>query len=872
MKKSLLVLAIIGIISISGCVTEEELGNGGEKTEFTFVEGDSESWNIESSEIGGEVLSPSWFRFDSLSEGSSLRCRQFGSLESAQSNTGPLGEAVVDYTGGALSGYSFIFTGTAIDITITLANLPPEGYVIYRYEAVDEEPGTDGELEGNIVESPEGMPLYEGADYVEVQNILGVQGSVYVIPAHSTDVYKCYIEQMPSLGWAEVSRGMGILYFEKEDYGAAIKATEDVGPQTRLVIGYASKAEFEPIEEESVLLPTNYQTTFPVPTDVFFSGHVKVYEPGFPDFVSQTHATISGEGGEPAELSDPDFEGAYRNNVDIVHNLGIKYTTWLEPIIPVAQNFYEYRPDLLDAGIIDIDGKIGWGCINNPDWREFLLETAKRSVEWGSDGLAIDAWRSPCDQDCFCEHCMQGFKEYLKEKYSTEELEGFGVEDIDSFDYGDFIREHYLTLYKENRWEVPLYADYTDYRLESILEFWHELITETRAHGTAQGKDIYFSANTAEMWPQYIIIQDELDYFSAEYTYAYPSQGKSIPDFKLARSLGKPAFFLPNSGTSAELMARPDITTLTKIYTAEAYSARGFMMVPHEIWVWIEGAEGWGMWCYVNMEELSPYYDFIYDNEQYYESLFSTSKIAVLYSLSSAIRSGTDEFYRISDFLLNSHFQYDVLFAGDNDWIEDNLSLSQLNEYEVVILPKTECLSDQQVSLLLSYAESGGDIFAFGEIGSRDEEGNEVERALLSSLLVEDSHDYGLGRFIYNRNLPKEEVGGILSGLIQPCIQTNANENVVMIEYWNNETHSIIIHLINYNYDIETQHLTSQQNIDLEVALNSELLGKELIVSYESPDWTGTEELDYTVSDERIQFQIPNLEFYGVVSIREVGD
>ena len=144
---------------------------------------------------------------------------------------------------------------------------------------------------------------------------------------------------------------------------------------------------------------------------------------------------------------------------------------------------------------------------------------------------------------------------------------------------------------------------------------------------------------------------------------------------------------------------------------------------------------------------------------------------------------------------------------------------------------------------------------------------------LLESLLVEGTHDYGLGQFIYNRDLlTREEAGGILSGLIQPCIQTNANENVVMIEYWNNETHSIIIHLINYNYDIEAQHLTSQQNIDLEVALTSELLGKELIVSYESPDWTGTEELDYTVSDERIQFQIPKLEFYGVVSIREVGD
>jgi len=477
---------------------------------------------------------------------------------------------------------------------------------------------------------------------------------------------------------------------------------------------------------------------------------------------------------------------------------------------------------------------------------------------------------------------MQGFREYLKDKYTTEELEGFGIENIDTFDYGDFIRERYFTTYYgEGKREVPLFSDFEDYQMVSYGEFARELIRETKAYARAHGKDVYFTANTAELFPQYLAMQDELDYLSPEvfsyqttspgrfFIYTYPPR-KCVPAFKLVRSLGKSLVVYPSPETNGELIAMPDMMSLMKIYTAEAYSARGFYHVPYNLPSYTP-EQGW-IYGPRDMGELEPYYDFIFNNEQYYDDLFSTSKIAVLYSYPSA-RHDVSNFYGISDLLLDSHFQYDVLFAGDNNWMEDNLSLSQLNEYEVVILPKTECLSDRQVDLLLSYVESGGNIVAFHCIGLYDEKNKEVKRELLESLLVEGSHDFGLGKFIYSRDLPtREEVSGALSGLIQPCIQTNANENVVMLEYWNNETHSIVIHLINYAYDIETEHMRPQENINLKVALDPKLLGKDLSVSYASPDRAGIEELSYTLSDGSVEFRIPNLEFYGVVFVEEASD
>ena len=103
---------------------------------FEFVEGDNESWALKSAKMRGEVLSPSWFRFDYLGEGPSLRCEQFGSLENARNDISPLGEAVIDYTNSVEGGYSFVFgeSTNSVDINLALSNSPPAGHVIYKYE------------------------------------------------------------------------------------------------------------------------------------------------------------------------------------------------------------------------------------------------------------------------------------------------------------------------------------------------------------------------------------------------------------------------------------------------------------------------------------------------------------------------------------------------------------------------------------------------------------------------------------------------------------------------------------------------------------------------------------------------------------------
>ncbi len=177
-------------------------------------------------------------------------------------------------------------------------------------------------------------------------------------------------------------------------------------------------------------------------------------------------------------------------------------------------------------------------------------------------------------------------------------------------------------------------------------------------------------------------------------------------------------------------------------------------------------------------------------------------KIAVLYSYPSARWSFgffIDDFYGVCNLLLDEHFQYDVLFSGDDDWIEDKLSLEALNEFEVIIIPNVRNLSDSQVSLLLSYMDSGGHIIGFGEIENHDEKGHKVDREQLRNLLVNGFHDYGRDQFVYMERRPgsdylnnrhastRDEFAEVLKGLLQPNILTDANENIAILEYWSSK-------------------------------------------------------------------------------------
>ena len=77
------------------------------------------------------------------------------------------------------------------------------------------------------------------------------------------------------------------------------------------------------------------------------------------------------------------------------------------------------------------------GCMNNPYWRAVLKAFVKRGIERGVDGFVANYFYR---EGCMCKWCVQGFKDYLRQRYWPAELrKNFGIEDLDKHQVREII-------------------------------------------------------------------------------------------------------------------------------------------------------------------------------------------------------------------------------------------------------------------------------------------------------------------------------------------------------------------------------------------------------------------------------------------------
>lgn len=571
---------------------------------------------------------------------------------------------------------------------------------------------------------------------------------------------------------------------------------------------------------------------------------------------------------------------------DIAHKAGLRYTTTLTTDRDNKDGSIPFEEE---AAVRDIDGnKIFfsmpeeqdqrvWKSVHYPEWKEYMINLAEKAVDAGVDILCIDSWTYNYDVISirggdFSENCLSGFKEYIKNKYTAGQLADFGIGDINTFDYRE---------YKKSSPKDPLMNDFEDFQLSSSKVFWQEIIDKTRQYAETIGKEVLFTVNVnVSFWELVpgLPIANSVDGFMSEYRYQLPPYNSIITEFKLFQSLGKSQVLIPNAGASADFLQRTDLAEIMKIYTAAAYASGEFIYPPYSALVMAPG--GWKFFN-ADMEKLYPYYDFIAGNPSYFDHLKSTANTALLFSYASQKNKENNRayqnFFGIGAYLLDTHRQFDVLFAGDNRWMDDDLTIDQLIRYQAVVMPNVADISDAQLDLILGYVKQGGIVFAFAETGLRNEFGQPGDRPVLRDLLVEGTHRYGLGLFIYApldigvlKDIKlKQKFFESMQGLIPENLQTDAADTVSILEYWSTSSGTSVIHLINNDYDIREKHINQQHNISMDVPLNSLLLGKDLAVTYASPDWDGLKELEFSISNNRISFIIPDLDTYGIITIGE---
>jgi hypothetical protein len=122
------------------------------------------------------------------------------------------------------------------------------------------------------------------------------------------------------------------------------------------------------------------------------------------------------------------------------------------------------------------------GCCNQSAFRELFFTDAKAYVDLGVDMIHVDdssmnaSWVSYTGV-CFCEACRTGFREYLRQAHTAEELKTLGIEAVERFDYREHLKANGIpdaATYRKQFKSLPLTPDFVAFQTQSTRAFYRD--------------------------------------------------------------------------------------------------------------------------------------------------------------------------------------------------------------------------------------------------------------------------------------------------------------------------------------------------------------------------------------------------------------
>jgi len=361
---------------------------------------------------------------------------------------------------------------------------------------------------------------------------------------------------------------------------------------------------------------------------------------------------------------------------------------WYEKGWDVATFGPKPTEDAREMMQVDKDGKPittnsykigGWpeyhGCLNNPKWRACLKPMIKSAIERGVDGLVANYFYR---RDCMCEYCVSGFRAYLKEKYTTAELQAMGIENIDTHKFEAIPSWHNpkeTNAYKMAAltWtQIALKRDFDDVFIDYgrgqkpglIVGQWNHLGNFNQINGDER------SAMPGDLWGK-----DE--------DYLWYSTGNAASQTDLAKGdLG--------DGTLQLRFIRGAFGPNKSFLLGKYEQARVRVSVAEGV---ANGGAGMGFYAPfkepIGRAAFKQYFGFLRTNREYYVGANPAGELLLLYPR-SAVHKGdvapVDRFRVIGKQLLKDGFAFDVL-------PDDLLTADSLKRYSAVAVCDESALS-----------------------------------------------------------------------------------------------------------------------------------------------------------------------------------
>lgn len=405
----------------------------------------------------------------------------------------------------------------------------------------------------------------------------------------------------------------------------------------------------------------------------------------------------------------PDMEATIRTAA-IVHRLGMKIDTYVQWDTMMYETFFAEEPRA--TGWIQCDQ---WGqpimteygfqqsfryrpCFSNQEYIDYLKKVVRYAVaEVKTDFIHFDNFDlSPEPDSCHCNGCKTGFRKYLRTKYSPEQRKDrFGFENVDYVNPPLWNRSN--PPEKLNIIFDPAFQEWIEYRCQSMADalsqmvdlirsFNPEVVVEINFGGVVGHNNPWARGNDHSRLLQYTqVFWDEQD-FPPDYL----PDGRlitTIRTYKMARRYRNVAL---TSASASELGIGEDLAFNQTI----GYAGNDPLS-----------------------SEMVKYISFYKTNRDLYVGTKDLASVAVFRSHPSITyhnsRAGLSAIL-VEQTLIQAKIPFHLIF-------DEHLGQISPATCRVLILPDSECLSDDQIATIRKFVEAGGGLIATEQAGLYDQ-------------------------------------------------------------------------------------------------------------------------------------------------------
>ena len=388
------------------------------------------------------------------------------------------------------------------------------------------------------------------------------------------------------------------------------------------------------------------------------------------------------------------------------------------------------------------------GCLNNPEYREYVKSMARAVIDGGADGIHYDEsyakyyWMKPLPG--FCDHCCAQFREYLRSKYDVAALqERFGIDDLERFEYRDYLSAKGLA---DAPWRSPLHDDWWLLQLDATIRYEKEIVEDSKAYAREKcGRDLVTNANQYDIATLCAAVAGE----SAVYDHVnvgtgWSIQGRAEGRLESRQLLPRDHSFVPMYRMAHAMTPDKKVCMFLDIQQAPGF----FSALPPEqqdrLLEWL-CAEAYASNCYHALHYRFSQWEaprealkrcgrfFAENHDRYYAGTRPEARIGVVFSYASYVwdmyptqwtgqgPAHCREYYGVCQALLDANLQFDTVFLGDGRLFPDEQPKG-LNDFDILIVPSAVALTDRNLSALADYVMAGGHLVRSGPFGAVDEQ------------------------------------------------------------------------------------------------------------------------------------------------------